>query len=210
MWAAAFFALWFGVCSKAQDSSPLSKFSPKLKQFLRDHPAASTSLSKYLAEAFGKRRLEIYYFYTDNDSVPRASHVYPDSDSVQIRIRENQSAVDECICLLFEVINSEGQQQFQQLVAMAKSRVISRSDFSKAMMRKEFEAVKRTQDIVRTYNLSPQEIAASYSYSRLMNCPGNFDSYLVYLKSASPQRDQALEYQRYYDSIAPPALGQHP
>jgi hypothetical protein len=183
----------------AQDKSAFITLSPKLKQFLADHPVAAASLSHALSEAFGNRKLVFYYFYSDDESVARAAHYYPNPTSVTIIVRENQLPCDECICLLFEVLNSEGEPRFQQLVGMAKAGTISRVDYATEVLKQEFIAGKKTRDLILKFGLSQQEIAESYCYNRLVQCPDNFDASLSYTLKVSPNRHAFEDYERYYD-----------
>jgi hypothetical protein len=190
-----------GGTSLAQQASQNLEVSPQLQQFLSDHPQASQILSKGLAEAFSNRKLLIYYFYTKNESVPRASHIYPDKSSVSIFLRENQLPCDEYICLFFEILNSEGESNFQQLALKARAGQISKKDFATCIMRQEFQAVKRTRDSIGSLGLNQKEIGDSYYFNRFVNTPNDFDKFLVYIKQVSPQRDQFAEYERYYDNL---------
>jgi hypothetical protein len=180
-------------------SATLKGLSPKLNQFLSDHPVASASLSKALSEAFGSRNLGLYYFYTDDESVARASHYYRNSTSVTIIVRENQLPSDECICLIFEILNSEGEPRFQQLVEMAKAGSISRVDYATEVLKQEFKATKKTRDLIATFEFSQKEIAESWSYNRLIQCPDDFNAFLPYLHKVSPNRHTFEDYERYYD-----------
>jgi hypothetical protein len=100
-----------------------NSFSPKLTSFLLSHPATSLTLSNVFREASSKRTLQVYYFYTNDESAPKARHHYlGDSSTVGIFVRENQSACDECISILFEVFNSKGEKRFRELWELAKIR----------------------------------------------------------------------------------------
>jgi hypothetical protein len=190
---------WPSISCWAQDNNAFKNFSPKLKQFLVGHPLASTALTNVLSEAFGKRKLGIYYFYCDDESVARAAHYYPNPTAVTIIIRENQLPCDECICLLFEVLNSEGEPRFQQLVGMAKTGTISRVDYATEVLKQEFKAVKKTRDLIATFGLSEKEIAGSDYYDHFIHCPDDFDSFLSYRLKASPNQDPLKGYEQYYD-----------
>lgn len=190
---------WPCISCWAQDNGVLKNISPKLKQFLADHPVASASLTHALSEAFGNRNLGLYYFYSDDESVARAAHYYPNPSSVTIIVRENQLPCDEFICLLFEILNSEGEQRFQQLVEMAKAGSISRVDYATECLKQEFIAAKKIRDLIATFGLSQKEIAESWSYNRLIQCPDDFDAFLPYLHKVSPNRHAFEDYERYYD-----------
>ncbi len=189
------------VSSRAQDSPTLSRVSPKLKRFLSDHPVAARTLSKTLSEAFASRSVEVYYFYTDDESVPRAEHYYPGKSSVRIVIRENQEPGDEYLSFIYETLNSEGEKRFQELFGMAKSGAITKPDFIKEVLKQEFQAAEKLKALLGSLELSKQEIAVSYFYNRFLNCPGNFDEFLSYQKKVSPDRDVNAFYGQEYDRI---------
>jgi len=190
------------ISSGAQDSNLLSMVSPKLRRFLADHPAISKLLADAISEAFSDRKARLYYFYSDDESVPRAYHSYPDRSTVSITIRENQRPSDECIALIFEVLNSEGEKHFKVLMKQAQARAISKADFVMEIMRVEFRAVMKTRDLLSKFKLSKKEIAESHYYKRFTQCPSDFEGYLTYKRKVAPNgRDQAKEYEQLYDSI---------
>jgi hypothetical protein len=192
--------VWPCIACGAADNGTLKNISPKLKQFLTDHPVASLSLTQISSEAFGNRKFAIYYFYNEDESVARSFHYYPNSTSVTIVIRENQPACDEYICLLFEILNSEGEPRFQQLLGMAKKGTISRVDYATEVLKQEFISVKRTRDMIATFGLSPKEIEESYYYDKFVRCPNDFTSFLSYRLKTSSDRDALRAYERYYDT----------
>ena len=194
-------AVFLCISSPAQVTNIVSIVSPKLRQFLADHSTASKSLSSAFSEAFPTRTVQIYYFYSDDESVARASHYYPDKSVVGILIRENQQPCDECLCLIFEVLNSEGEARFEQLADQAKAWTISRADFVKEIMRQEFQAVKKTQALMGNFKLSPKEITDSYYYNLFIKCPSDFEDFLVYKKKGQVHRDQTKEYEQLYNSL---------
>jgi hypothetical protein len=120
---------------------------------------------------------------------------------VGIAIRENQQSSDEFICLLFEVLNSEGEKRFQEIYQKAKDGTLSKTNFVNEILKVEFEAVKRTRELIRGLNLNKKEISESYFYNRYIECPNKFEDFLSYKKKASPQRDQIKEYEMQYDSL---------
>src|SRR5262249_55874707 len=147
------------------------------------------------------RTIQIYYFYTEDASVPRASHICADEALLRISIRENQQASDECICLMFEILNSEGDDRFKKLSEQAMKGTKSKSYFVKEVMRQEFYAVKKTQALLGHFGLSKSEISESYYYNRFIQSPDDFEEYLSYKKEVSPDRDQEKEYGQLYDSL---------
>lgn len=193
-----------GLCaaSSAQQGDLLNMVSPKLREFLTENPKAFKVLTNTLSEAFSNRTVQVYYFYSDDDSVPRASHYYPDESVVGILIRENQQPLDEFICLLFESINSTSERRFQKVFEKVKSGEISKSDFVKEMNQTEFAAIKRTRDALKGITVSKNEAGKSYYYKRFIECPDGFDDFAAYSKKvASPHRDTTKEWEAKYDLL---------
>ncbi len=189
----------------AQEVKVLSMCSPKLRQFLSSHPEAFQAFTNTLSRAFGHRPIEIYYFYSEDKSVPVASHYYLEEGGVGIKIRENQTPSDEFICLLFEVINSESEEYFKELITKARAGTVSRRDFAEEMLRTEFKAVEKTRGLLPHLNLSKQELADSHEYKQLINCPKEFKEFLTYTrKITSPHRDAIKVYESAYDLLRKP------
>ena len=183
-----------------QDTNIVNMASLQLRKFLVDHPGATTSLSNAVLEAFAGRTVQLVYFHTDDESIPRASHQFPTESSVVIFIRENQEPCDEYICLIYEVLNAEGDQRFAELAKQATAGTISRTNFVRGIMRQEFPAVKRLQGLLDSFKLSEPEKSASYFFSKIIRCPDDFESYVTY-RPPGVTRDQFKEYERLYDSL---------
>jgi len=175
--------------------------SPKLRQFLTANPEASRMLSNVLSEAFSNRTVQLYYFYSEDESVARACHYYPDESSVSIRVRENQQPCDEYIILIYEMLNSEGEKRFRKIFHEAQSGTVTKEDFIRSILQQEFEAYKRTQSLLKTFKLGKGEIAKSYYYNRFFHMPGDFEEFLAYQKKVSPKRDPVKEYGSQYDYL---------
>jgi len=186
-------------CS-AEESSILKMVSPKLKQFLADHPAALSALTGAISESLSNRTVNLFYFYSDDESIPRASHHYPAEASVGIVLRENQEACDEYIGLIFEIWNSQGEKRFKDLAEQAKSGVVSKADFVKGIQRQEFQAVQKVRALIAGLKLTDKERDTSYFVKKFVECPDNFEEFLTY-KPRGVTRDQSKEYERLYDSI---------
>jgi hypothetical protein len=201
-----FLPLLLCVSSWAQQTNVLNSnysVSPKLRQFIIDHPGASKMLTKALSEAFSNRTVQLYYFYSDDESIPRAYHYYPSESVVGICIRENQQPVDEFITFLFEVLNSEGEKHFQEIIQKAKSGTISKTNFATEILKVEFEAVKRTRDLIGNLKLNKKEISESDYYNRFVECPNKFEAFLSYTKKVSlhGDRDSIKDYETQYDLL---------
>jgi hypothetical protein len=193
-----------GLCASAvaQQGHVLNMASPKLREFLAENSKALQLLTNTLSEAFSNRTIQVYYFYSDDDSIARASHYYPDESVVGVLIRENQLPFDEFTCLLFEAINSTSEKHFQELFAKAQSGEISKSDFVKEMRQTEFIAIKRTRDALKKIGVAKNVAAKSYFYKRFAESPDSFDDFVVYRqKVASPHRDTTQELEAKYDLL---------
>jgi hypothetical protein len=178
-----------------------SSFSPDLTQFLLSHPATSLALSNAFAEASSVRKVEIYYFYTQDESAPQTRHHYlGDSSTVGIFVRENQAACDQCIGILFELLNSKGEKRFRELWELASSGGISKASFVREILRQEFQAVTATRGLIRAFDLKPEDIAKSKSYTQFMQSPDDFDGFLAHSQKASQGADQKA-YEDLYDRI---------
>ena len=189
------------ICALLCISSRGQTFSPKLHQFLLEHPEASNSLSNAMAEALSGRTAQIYYFYTNDESVPNSHVNYIGEPSVVgIFVRENQQACDEYLCILFEALNSKGEKRFRELFAEAKFGALSKTNFVREMQRQEFQAVKETQKIVAKLKLKPKEIADSRDYKHFLETPSDLAQFLVYSKKVS-QGQYQKEYETLYATI---------
>jgi hypothetical protein len=178
-----------------------NSFSPKLTPFLLSHPTASLALSNVFAEVSSGRAVQIYYFYTDDASAPKAHHHYlGDTSTVGIFLRENQPACDECISILFEVLNWKGEKRFRELWELAKSGGISKGDFVREIQRQEFQAALAAWNIIQTFGLKREEMAASKSYGDFTRTPDNFEAFLARSRKVSHGGDQRA-YEELYDRI---------
>jgi hypothetical protein len=199
-----FFLLSAFLCAAAgaRETNILNQVSPKLQQFLMEHPTALRPLTNVLSAAFADRTLRLYYLYSDDESVPRASHDYPEESVVAIFIRENQQPSDEFISLLFEAQNSTSEKQFLNLCAEATSGSISKNDFAQDFGRLEFDAAKRTRDFLKDIKMGRGEINKSHYYKLFRAVPDDFEEFLIYTKNvSSPPRDLIKEYEAKYDLL---------
>jgi hypothetical protein len=189
----------------AQKNELLNSFSPNLQKFLEEHPEDSMVLAGVLSEAFTNRTVSLYYFYSGDESVPRAAHFYPNDREVRISVKTNQQPADEFFCVIFESINSEGEKRFKELASEARSGTISKTNYAMAIVRQEFEAVKRTRDLVGKLKFTKEEMSSSHYYNRFLECPDGFNDYLDYVKRLNQtHRDMVKEYEAQYDLIRKP------
>ncbi|HXI68995.1 MAG TPA: hypothetical protein VNN22_01420 [Verrucomicrobiae bacterium] len=204
-----FLPLLLCLSSWAQQTNLLNSsysVSPKLSQFIIDHPQASKLLTNILSEAFSNRTVQLYYYYSDDKSIPSAFHYYPSESVVGITIRENQLPSDEFISLVFEVLNSESEKHFQDLYQKAQLGSISRTNFAQEIMKVEFKAAKRTRDLIGSLKLSDKEMAESKQCRRFIECPNEFEDFLSYTEKVNQitnalRRDPIKEYEMQYDSL---------
>jgi hypothetical protein len=101
--------------SWAQQTNIVSAASPKLKKFISNHPEAAKIFTNAISSAFSNKTVQLYYFYSDDESEARAYHYYPNTvgmPEVIVCVRENQSSLDEFITILFETLNTKQEAGF--------------------------------------------------------------------------------------------------
>jgi hypothetical protein len=192
------------VSSWAQSSSVVIEASPKLKKFLSDNPEAAKVFANAIATAFSQKTVQLLYFYSDDESKARAFHFYPNtigSPDVMLCIRENQTPLDEFITTLFETLNTKNENAFTELSQNAYSGTITKEQFAKGILQKEFEATKSIHSILLELRLATNEVNESFYYRKFAECPTNFDGFMAYSKKVSQSRDAMKEYELKYDSL---------
>lgn len=187
------------VSSYAQGVRLIDMASPKLKSFLVERPKDFQYLTNAFAQAFKGKTIELLYFYTEDQSMGRSYQIYPDDSTVNICICENQEPVDQFICLLFETLNSEGEERFMELSSKAATGEISKQAYVRGLAETEFEAIKKTRDIIKKLNFKKRDISASSYYERFIKCPDAFNDYLAYAKSISTNFNS--NYEADYDVL---------
>lgn len=195
--------LWC-VCfsGRSQQTNVQSMFSPGLKDFFASHAGALPMLTNILHEAFSKRAIQLYYFYSADNSVAIASHYYPSDSAVGIVLRENMEPIDQFIGFVFEAINSEGQPSFEKIIKEAEQGKLSKRDFTTETLKQEFKAVVRTRALLQRLKLEAKEIAESREYKHFEECPDSFEDFLAYTKKISgKERDVFEEYDKQYDLL---------
>ena len=190
-----------GFCLQAENNGMIDGASPKLKSFFSTHPVALNSLTNNLPRIFNAQSFRLYYFYTDDDSVPRSYHYYPEDLALCIVVRENQHVTDEFLCLLFETVNSQYEEQFTSLFRKAKAGTVEREEFAVNILQVEFDALKQTRNLLTKLQFTETEIAESHYYRRFRDCPNDFNDFLVYKNKIGGKRDVLKEYQLKYDSL---------
>jgi hypothetical protein len=196
-------AMMFCVSSWAQSSNIVNEASPKLRKFLSDNSVAEKFFTNAIANAFSNRTVQLFYFYSDDESVARAYHFYPNtvgSPDVMLCIRENQTPLDEFITTLFETLNTKNETAFTELSQNAYYGKITKEQFAKEVLRNEFEATKSVRSILLALKFGTNETSDAYFYDMYIKCPTNFDDFLTYSKKVS-KRDIMKEYEIKYDSF---------
>jgi hypothetical protein len=182
----------------------MTTFSPKLRKLLASHLDAFTVMSNSTSLAFHTNTVSLTYFYCQDDSVPRASHYYPQTagmaDAVLL-IRENQEPWDEFTSIIYELLNSKNQPRFQKVFEKAKAGSISKKEFAIEICRIEFDADLAMREILRGMKLTKKEKSQSYFYKRITDCPTDFEEHFAYQRKVSPKRDPIKEYESSYDEL---------
>jgi hypothetical protein len=185
-------------------STLMTGFSPKLRKLLDANPKALTLISNSCSLIFRTNTVALHYFYTEDESVPRAQHYYPSISGeadVVICVRENQQPWDEFTCITYEMLNSKNESRLEAVMEKAKAGSISKKDFARDILRIEFETDLAVRDILKGMKLTEKEKAESYFYKRLTECPTDFEESLAYARKVSPKRDAVKEYELKYDEI---------
>jgi hypothetical protein len=120
-------------------------------------------------------------------------------------ILENQQPSDQFICLIYEMLNSEGDKQFVKLGQEAVAGTISRTNFAIGILRREFEAVERTKALLPYFKLSKVEMARSHYYRLYLDCPDTFEGFLSFSEhlwaSGNYVSDRIVYYEQQYDYL---------
>jgi len=173
--------------------------SPKVKALLEHCSSAAVLLSNTCSSVLVGKTARLYYFYDPYTNRPSAFHSYAGANGVTIAVRENQSAWDQYLGLLFEIINSSNQPKFTRLALQAERGKLSRRDFPVQVLELEHQAVLRTRELVVGLGLASSEFVDSVLYKRLLNSPNRFDEFLAYVQQPENKRNPLLEYQQQYD-----------
>jgi hypothetical protein len=174
--------------------------SPKLREFLGAHPLAAKELDQVITEDFAHRSVQVYYFYTDDETAARAFHYCPTTNAVVFCVRENQNQVDEFLCILFEMLNTKKDPEFRMLQNMVRLRGISRTNYARDMIKVEFATLQEEKTIINNLHFSNPEIAQSATYRHFMDSPSKFDDFLANSKKLA-NRDVVKQYEDQYDSL---------
>jgi hypothetical protein len=197
------FSLGFISCP-AQETNLLISLSPKLRSLLTSNSDARSVLTGAWSAASRTNSVQVTYFYSEDETLPRAHHFYPHAAGmadVVLCIRENQEPLDEFACIFFELLNSRNQGRFEALVERARAGAIEKTEFVRSITRIEFESDLAVRDLFSQMTLTEKQKAQSYFYTRLLNCPSNFEEALVYRHKVSPNRNSEKKYGAAYDAL---------
>jgi hypothetical protein len=192
------------VLCPAEEMNFLAGISPKLRKLVTGNAAAMSVLTNACSSAFRTNSVQLVYFYSEDDSRPRAVHYYPHTvgqADVMLCIRENQEPWDEFISIVFELLNSKNENRFEVLFERAKAGSIGKTEFAMGVIRIEFDADIVTRDLLKGMKLSRREKARSYFYNRFLGCPDGFEDFLGYQRKVSPRRDLVKQYEAMYEGI---------
>jgi hypothetical protein len=187
--------------SRAKDTTIQERCSPTFRQFLSAHPAALQSLTNAMLEAFGQRTRSLFYFYSDDETMPRSYHDFPNESKVSIYVRENQEPVDEFICLIFDAQNAANDKRYSDLFDKARTGAISKNDFAREMSQLELDAIKQTRDILNKIAIGASEGRKSDYCKLFEDTPDDLDKFLVYNKKLTPSRNIFKELEAKYDFL---------
>jgi hypothetical protein len=90
--------------------------SPKVREFISRHGEVNQILvDVFMDQPPPNHDMRLYYFYTEDVAAAPAYYYWMGSNHVVIAVSESQKPVDEFIEIIFEMINSERDQKWQQL-----------------------------------------------------------------------------------------------
>lgn len=206
-WPAILFCLLLScVLCSGQQKDMQSALSPKLREFLNTYPNAAQLFTNILSEAFAQKQVWLYYFYTNDKSMPGAYHRYQSEAGVEIFVQENQEPLEEFISIIFEAINSENEAKYRDIFQMAQQGHISEGDFALEILRVECNVMNRTRDLLKQLKLKSKDTSKAGMYKHLMECPKDFDQFLAYIRKDPSKRDPFIDYERQYNSLQKAAV----
>jgi len=187
--------------SYAEEDSLLDMTSTKLHDFIQAHPGTLELATNTFSSALQGKTVMLSYFYTKDDSKPRAYHYYPSDSAVGICVRENQPPLDEFISLVFEVLNSRGERQFKEIYLKAEKGEITRETFAQEILKVEFEAMKDMRVFLGKVNVDEKDKDGSYFYNLILKCPADFKDFPSYSVKVSIHGNPVERLEAVYDSL---------
>ncbi len=123
---------------------------------------------------------------------------------VRVEDDPKKSGIDQWTSLVFELHNSQADEPYLELINRAAFGKIGREAFAVACMKLEFEAMAKTQKLLRQHPLRAAKTGDDPVYNEYTGEIGDFDDFLrKHPRSPDPRyfslRDHYLEY---YDELA--------
>ena len=181
----------------------LDSGSSQIKNLLENNPSLMREYTSIANKYFHNKAFQIQYVENKNQDQAPAYHYYTtfqDKTVVVVVLRGRKIPIDEFICLLFEMINSNGEDVFKKITIEAQSGLISRDDFPVKVLEKEFAAVLELKKILLSLEIDKEMLKDSAFYYKFMNSPDDFAKFLDYIKDKNiTHRDIVDSYLKQYD-----------
>jgi tetratricopeptide (TPR) repeat protein len=103
---------------------------------------------------------------------------------------------------VYESINSEGETNFLHIIDQAEAGNISKETFVKGILAQEFIAAKRVGHLAKALKFDSHEVSSSHEYKYFIECPDDFEKFLIYVKSAPRGSNVFQHYYTLYDQIS--------
>jgi hypothetical protein len=151
------------------DTAPVFKSNPKLKWTLIWHFAGD---------------LKGNTIYWDNrESKSRvAGHLPLPSGHKAVRIKRNQTAIDKCATLLFELLNRKVDREYEELLQSSPDKRKSKEEFVENCLRQEYEASKEVQWFFRNHPIAGATPWRDPYYCNIVFFPFTLSEYTQFLK----------------------------
>jgi len=191
------------ICTAAAQPLP-GVVSPKLRQFLAGNPSAEQIISEVMSVSFSNRPVQIYYFYSDDDSRPRGGLYYAGEtreSPITLTIRENQETCDEYLTLLLWTLYSQGEKRTIELMEQAKTGALSRADFEREVKQQEFQVLLKARGLLKRLKLTTSERESSFYYKWIAECPDDFVEFLLYKPKGAVSCNPSSQPKDFYDSL---------
>lgn len=177
---------------------------PDMGEIIKREPVLRLMLLWYFAgELTGPR---VYWDCREPTSRP-ADHLpalsgYP--ALIRVSRKSGSSAVDKCTMLLFELLNSEIDKEYQSLLSAPVENRKSRDDFATSCVRLEFSASQKTKLFFLKHPLAKANFKNDPNYTGLIASQGDFAVYLRWLDGLDSKAYNPLKYYRQvYDALLP-------
>jgi len=186
--------------ARSQETNIFAMLSPNLRQFLDNHTGAAQILNQVIREAFPKKSVLVYYFYSTGE--PNAYHWYSENSVIAIAVREEQQPLDEFLCLTYETLNTENEDSYLEIFKRVKLGTITKEEFVREILKNEYNCTRRLQVLIGDLKLQKREISKSTIYNRMDACPNTFEDYLTKArKAATPKLNPIKYYEMEYEHL---------